>query len=988
MLTFQQMIQRLTAFWEKQGCIIHHGHDLETGAGTFNPATFLRCLGPEPYKTAYVEPSRRPSDGRFGENPNRLQLFHQFQVVIKPSPMDILEIYKKSLEAIGLDLSQHDLRFVHDDWESPTLGAYGLGWEVWIDGMEVSQFTYFQGFANQALHPISVEITYGLERLCMYVQNKDNFFDMQWNETYTYGEICKQNEVEWSAYNFTEGSTEMWLRHFEDYEREAKAMIERNLPLPAYDFVVKASHAFNMLDARGVISVTERTGYIGRIRDLSRLIASAYLAMREKQGFPLMQKLAEEKIPSPKSKALPKSFDPHRKEDFLFEIGSEPLPATFVPIGMQNLENALRDLLKKEGLQFEGIQVFGTPQRLGALVKGLSEGFPEKTIERKGPALENAFDPSGIPTKQGSGFLKAIGHESATKQEVESGKVEGLEVRGDYLFARVVKPGKSVYSILQEALPKLILNLDFPKKMRWGTLDTLYPRPIQWLLALYGEQLIPFVVGNVASSNESFGHAQLDPKKISLKSADDYFSSLKAHKVLADVSERKLQILDQLGEIEKELGAHAVEKKKVLAQVLHLTEWPMLTHAPFREEFLKIPKEVLTSEMIEHQKYFPLAKEDGELLNVFVITADNTPNDLIREGNQKVLSARLADGVFLYEQDLQKPLESFNEMLQKMTFQKDLGTMLDKVMRVVELAQKLNDQLQIAGQSHLARAALLCKSDLASDMVGEFPELQGTIGKYYATAQNEPEEVAIAIEEHWMPRMEGGDLPKTREGIVLSLADKLDNLISYFRVGLKPTSSSDPYALRRQTIGILKILIENKLPIDLSAFLEPEVLTFVTSRAKGVFEDYGFAKDEIEASFSGACSDPYDQYCKVKALHAFRQTETFEKLFEVYKRAKGQLEKGEAGVFDTSLVKEPAEKELVDALTKLEKSWHNLLKQKHYDKNFEEMAKLQKPLAHLFDTVKILADDLKVREMRLALLKKVFSLFEDLLDFGKIHGRH
>ncbi len=203
MLTFQQIIQKLFDFWEKEGCIVHQGHDLETGAGTFNPATFLRSIGPEPYKTAYVEPSRRPSDGRYGENPNRLQLFHQFQVIVKPSPANILELYKKSLEAIGLDMSKHDLRFVHDDWESPTLGAFGLGWEVWIDGMEVTQFTYFQAVASIPLKPVSVEITYGLERLCMYVQNKDSFFDMQWNERYTYGDICKQGEVEWSAYNFT-----------------------------------------------------------------------------------------------------------------------------------------------------------------------------------------------------------------------------------------------------------------------------------------------------------------------------------------------------------------------------------------------------------------------------------------------------------------------------------------------------------------------------------------------------------------------------------------------------------------------------------------------------------------------------------------------------------------------------------------------------------------------------------------------------------------
>lgn len=981
MLTFQQIIHKLSEFWEKRGCIIHQGHDIEVGAGTFNPATFLRCLGPEPYKTAYVEPSRRPSDGRYGENPNRLQLFHQFQVIIKPSPLDILEIYKESLEAIGINLKEHDLRFVHDDWESPTLGASGLGWEVWIDGMEVTQFTYFQAVANLPLKPISVEITYGLERLCMYVQNKDSFYDMQWNETYTYGDICKRNEVEWSAYNFTHASTEMWLRHFDDYEKEAKQLIAQNLPIPAYDFVLKASHAFNLLEARGVISVTERTGYIGRIRDLARLIATEYLSAREKLGFPLLDKLPREETRIPKMKDLAKHFDPKRKETFLLEIGSEQLPATFVPIGMQNLENDFKALLKQHAISFDSLRVFGTPRRLGLLVEGLVEGTAEKVVQRKGPNVSVAFTEDGIATKQGAGFLKSVGFESATLKEIRAGKIAGLEIDGEHLLATVKTPGVSIYELLAEALPKLILNLDFPKKMRWGTLDITYPRPLQWIVALYGEQVIPFVVGNIGSGNHTFGHSQLDPKKIVLDDPKEYFAVLKAHKVLADVDERRGSILEQLSAIEQKLSGKALEQKKVLAQVLYLTEWPTLTTTDFNPNFLKAPPEVLISEMVEHQKYFPLADKSGKLMNQFIITADNTPNDLIRHGNKKVLSARLADGIFLYEQDQQQPLEKFNEKLEKMTFQKELGSVFDKVLRVVKLAQTLNDTPKVS------RAALLCKADLASDMVGEFPELQGTIGKYYALAQKEDPEVATAIEEHWLPRTEGGPLPKTGTGLILSLADKLDNLINYFRIGLIPTSSSDPYALRRQTIGIIKMAIENKLPLHLENYLNEDVLTFVTNRSKAVFEEYGFAKDEVEASLMGLLRDPYDQYCKIETLHAFRKTPTFGKLFEVYKRAKGQLEKGTGGTFNPTLATEPAEKNLAQALTHLEKNWHSLIKQKNYQAAFEEMAKLQQPLAELFDNVKILCEDPNLRNNRLSLLHKVFAHFEELLDFSKIQGK-
>jgi len=254
MVTFQEILRKLNLFWENQGCVIHQGYDLEVGAGTFNPATFLRCLGPEPYKAGYIEPSRRPTDGRYGENPVRLQHYFQYQVILKPSPANIQDLYLQSLEAIGFDLSQHDMRFVHDDWEAPTLGAWGLGWEVWMDGMEVTQFTYFQCVGGIDLKPISGEITYGIERLSTYLMGIDSTFNLPWTDDFTYGDIYHRSEVEWSQYNFEEADTAMWFKHFDDFEKEAKRLMERNLPLPAYDFVMKASHAFNMLDARGAIS--------------------------------------------------------------------------------------------------------------------------------------------------------------------------------------------------------------------------------------------------------------------------------------------------------------------------------------------------------------------------------------------------------------------------------------------------------------------------------------------------------------------------------------------------------------------------------------------------------------------------------------------------------------------------------------------------------------------------------------------------------------
>ncbi|HEY5259765.1 MAG TPA: glycine--tRNA ligase subunit beta, partial [Rhabdochlamydiaceae bacterium] len=377
-----------------------------------------------------------------------------------------------------------------------------------------------------------------------------------------------------------------------------------HLPLPAFDFVIKASHAFNLLDSRGVISVTERTGYIARIRDLARLIAQSYLASREKMGFPLLKNQKEAKLPTVR-KVSPK-FSANKARDFLLEIGSEQLPATFIPIGCRNLEKAVRQLLTSHNLGHTAFEVYGTPQRLAILISGLKEGSAAKTVERRGPALASAFDDKGHLTPQGQGFFKSLGLAAVTQGGLK--KIKEISVKEGYLYATVKSPGVSTAALLQEHLPSLILNLDFPKKMRWGNLDITYPRPLHWITALYGSQVIPFVVGNIVSSRSSRGHAQRAPKKITFKTPKEYLTTLRRHFVLADIEERKEKILAQLVRF-----GHVLEKEKVLNQVLYLTEWPELAAGTFDAKFLTIPQEVLISEMVEHQKYFPVANAKGVL---------------------------------------------------------------------------------------------------------------------------------------------------------------------------------------------------------------------------------------------------------------------------------------------------------------------------------------------------------------------------------------
>lgn len=1013
-ITFQEMLKRFIHFWENQGCVFHQGYDLETGAGTFNPTTFLRALGPEPYRAFYVEPCRRPSDGRYGTNPNRIQHYFQGQVIMKPSPPNILELCLGSLEAIGFDLSQHDMRFVHDDWESPTLGASGLGWEVWMDGMEVTQFTYFQTLGGFSLKPVTAEITYGLERLALYLQKVNSIFDLQYNEELTYGDIYFNNEVQWSHYNFEQADSAMWFRHFEDYEQEAQKMIAAELPLPAYDFVAKASHAFNLLDARGVISVTERTGYIARIRELARQIAESYIDSRKKLNYPLLNRFQTNDQPiqphqlAPIAPALLQATA-NQKDDFLLEIGSEELPATFIPIGLENLAKGFKRLLEKEDIAYASIRTEGTPRRLMVLIEGVSLARAPQISEKKGPPLAQIFDAAGHATAAGEGFFRSIGKGPMTRSELDSKRDPTLEVRSikgiDYLFAHSTQPGKSTAEILAEKIPDLILSLEFPKKMRWGNLDITYPRPLRWILALLGAEVVPFIVGDLLSDRLSYGHRQLAPAAFPIGHPKEYIETLLQHKVMVEVGRRKEEISRGLDALEASTHGKVLAREKVLSAVMHLVEWPTVTAASFDEAFLKIPKEVLISEMVEHQKYFPMGEEgDGDgLKNLFLITANVPPTDAICEGNQKVLSARLSDGAFLYEQGLKQPLESYNEKLKLVMFQKELGSVYAKMRRVEKIALHLQLQLHISTPEMVQRAAYLSKADLASEMVYEFPDLQGTIGRLLALAQGEAKDVAFAIEEQWMPRGEKAPLPETETGMIISLADKIDNIVGCFAVGLKPSSSSDPYALRRQTLGIIKMAIReqkalplrgcmevafNALPLHLQkekAALLDEIEAFIVNRIKTVFVEYGFLRDEIEAALTSGCSDIYDAFCKVRALHEFREkSPQFAPLCEVYKRAKGQLGGYAPTAFSSALLLEPAEKQLDRDLNAMEEPFSQAIATRNYDQAYQLIAQLQPALASLFEQVKILDDDLALRDNRLSLLHRVLALFALLIDFSKI----
>lgn len=994
---FQDIIQKLSKYWASHGCATQFGYDLEMGAGTFNPATFFRSLGPEPYNTAYVEPSRRPTDGRYGDNPNRLQHYFQFQVIMKPSPVNIKDLYLGSLEALGLDLKEHDIRFVHDDWKSPTLGAWGLGWEVQIDGTEASQFTYFQNMGGVELKTVTGEMTYGLERLSLYLQDVDSIYDIKWNKELTYGDIYHQSEVEWSTYNFEEANVELWRSHFDQFEKEALDLVKRNLPIPSYDFVMKASHAFNILEARGVLSVTERALYISRIRKLSCLVAKDYLKVREDKGYPLLKEIS--KPTSLKSEKKSIRFNVNKKEDFLLEIGCEELPQSFVPIGMRNLKKDLESYLKEVGLEYQSIKTYGTPRRLVAYIEDLDCGLAASSITKKGPPVSRAFDASGEPTPLGKGFLTSLDHPKATLSDIQSGKIKQLNletIKGqDYLIVTVEKPEVSAYALLSDKLPQLILNLDFPQKMIWSDLEVPFPRPLRWLTALLGSQVLDFSIANITSDSKSYGHRLLSNEAIEIKKPKDYFKQLEKHDVIVDQDKRREMILNELKAIESKHKAIAVKVPDILKEVVYLTEYPKLILGDFESKYLDAPKELLKLVMIVHQRYFPLEDSDENLLPQFVVCVDSKPTKKMKSGHEKAITPRLADGLFVYDQDLNLGLDQMVEKLHKMTFQKELGTLFDKSKRIQSHALTLNPYLQASTPSLIEESSKYLKADLASHLVFEFPELQGIIGAHYAKLEKKPQEVSDAIQEHWLPRFEEDELPETPIGILFALSDKLDNLLSCFLTGKIPTSSSDPHALRRQTLGIIRILIESKIHLPLKKTLASclehfnlelkdalsKLIIFIKSRLKTVLTQYELRPDEIQAVLSLESLDIYDLYQRAKALHQFKREKQFQPFMEVFKRVKGQLNTPIKQQVTQALFESKEEEELYQYLVVIEQEFLDSIDNQKYEASFFLLSSLQPYLAKLFDEVKILVDDEKIRLNRLALLQQLMQLFNQLLDF-------
>ncbi|MFQ5577269.1 MAG: glycine--tRNA ligase subunit beta, partial [Anaerolineae bacterium] len=749
-LNFQQIILTLHRYWADRGFTLWQPYHEAVGAGTANPATTLRVLGPEPWHVAYEEPSFRPDDGRFGDNPNRMQMHTQYQVIIQPDPGNPQELYLGSLEALGLKREEHDIRFVEDNWESPALGSWGLGWEVWLDGMEISQYTYFQQAGGLTLDPPAVELTYGLERIAIYLQGVQSVWALDWDGRQTYGDILLRQEIEYCHYNFEEADIEGLTTAYNFYEKESQRCLRRGLVLPAYDYILKCSHTFNILDTRGAIGVTERAAYFGRMRRLSHEVAEAFVAQRQSLGFPLLKYMPQRPVADPAPLPSPAA----EPADFVLEIGSEELPPSHVTAVIEQLKTALPAMLNDLRLAFESLYVSGTPRRQTVIVSGLASRQSDLTEELRGPAAHIAFDAGGKPTKAALGFARSRGVDVSDLARREHNGVE-------YVFATRQTPGRPAADLLSESLPGLLRRITVPRSMRWlasaqvgeAVAATTYSRPIRWLVALLGEHIVPFEYAGLHSGRVTRGLRPEGSPAIEISAAVAYRQTLAEGGILLDLDERRETIRAQLAAAAAEVGGRPADDPALLDEVTNLVEQPTAFLGAFDESHLAVPAPVLTTVMKKHQRYFPVLDEAGRLMPCFIgVRNGGTEHlDRVRAGNEGVVIARFADAEFFFKADTAKKLEDFLPRLDTLTFQEKLGSMLDKTGRLEALAPQIGRMLGLSSAEleTLTRAARLCKADLATQMVVEFTGLQGVMGCEYALRSGEAEAVAVAIREHY-----------------------------------------------------------------------------------------------------------------------------------------------------------------------------------------------------------------------------------------------
>lgn len=689
------------------------------------------------------------------------------------------------------------------------------------------------------------------------------------------------------------------------------------------------------------------------------------------------------------------------KRDLILEIGTEEIPARFMAEAIGQLGEIASNLISQNRIKINNVKVWGTPRRLVLLVEGLGEKQADVTEKKKGPARKAAFDAEGKPTRAAQGFARSQG---IGVEELQIEEFQG----GEFVFAVKEVKGGEARKILPGLLTELISKLYFPKPMYWESREVRFARPIRWLLALYGEETVSFSYAGLPAGNQTYGHRFIQPGPFTVGTPGDYFKSLQEAFVVLDQEERKASIREQAEEKARELGGVALIDPDLLEEVNYLVEYPVAVVGSFSPEFLEIPQEVLITTMQSHQRFFPVSRPGGGLLPHFITISNSQadPRGYIKAGNERVLRARLADARFFFQEDQKVNPDQGVEKLKGILFQEELGTLHEKTGRIVQLAGYMADSLDLPEESRelVSRAAFLCKFDLTTNMVYEFPELQGIMGREYGRLAGEKEGVTGAIFEHYLPRFAGDELPASIAGALVSIADKVDSIAGCFGIGIVPTGSQDPYALRRQALGIVNILLEKGLPLSLSrlldravGFLSPrglektgveinqEVLEFFRQRIRNVFLEKGIRYDLVDAVLNTDFDIVPRSYQKAQCLAKALEDPDFSRLMTAFTRvANLARDVSREGQVRQDLLREEGEKNLYQSFTRLQENIEGLWNKEDYPGILAGFAAMQKPVDDFFDQVMVMVEEKELRDNRLFILRDIRDLFRKYADFSRI----
>lgn len=686
---------------------------------------------------------------------------------------------------------------------------------------------------------------------------------------------------------------------------------------------------------------------------------------------------------------------------YLLEIGVEELPARYINPALEQIKDKANKFLKEERIKYENIVVHATPRRLVLIIEGIEKEQEDLEILNRGPAKKIAFDEENKPTKALKGFMRG---QDVTIDEIIIKDYKGEE----YVYANKVMKGKATEEILKIKIPSLIRNINFPKTMKWGGKDIRFARPIRWILSIFNDRIVEFDLEGIVASNITKGHRFLGSSNIIINNVDEYLPKLKENYVIVDQQERREIIEIGCNKLAKEKGGNLQADDELFEEVVNIVEYPTPLIGRIKEEYLKLPKAVIVTPMKEHLRYFPVVDDKERLLPYFITVRNGNDEylDIVTSGNEKVLGARLEDAKFFYLEDIEKPLEDYVENLKSTIFQEELGSLYDKTMRIQRLAIKIGQYLEVGEETekNIKRAAYLSKADLVTSIVDEFAELQGIMGRQYATNSGENEIVSLAIYEQYLPRYSGDDCPTTTAGSILSIADKLDTIAGSFAIGIQPTGSQDPYGLRRQALGIVNILLDKKMnlsleeAIDYSLYIyveengltfdyeekKEQIMKFFKNRIRNLFIDMGIRYDIVDAVLATEIDDVYDLKLRVDKLNLWLKEEEVEEALVAFNRVSNLAEKAENDEVIEDLLLEEEEIKLYETFNEVEGEVLELLNNKEYDKALVKFNLLKEPVDKFFDKVMVMVDDEKIRNNRLGLLRKIYNTMLMICDLSKL----